>query len=469
MKNNRRNTYVWGCGKYLQNRMNEELAEELSIVGFVDNKLRGGLYGRDIISPNDLRDVDRIIVASILYFDEIKNEIKQLGLDVEIVFIDDALAEELARVAFRFISDEILAGDNHKIINEHKTEVIAYGVIPWKVSIHKDKLERYFEIIKGDLEDVWNLGEKKILAYSVGDAINLCKNYGLNNIICAELFLFQNEKINIDNLNITATRTAGTSVSDSKIYPLFCLAATRDENIFRDFRRSFIYLDTVGAASKEFGEKALAYILGRIPLFSEKDLYEFLKNDEIGNPYTYYFKINDKNIQADPNTFAYIMQLQELRIELGQLFNHGDIHSVCEIGVGYGGLCRLICQYFDIAEYTLVDLPEVVGLAKKYLSRFELSNRIVGVPGTQDVNDIHPDLVISNYAFCELGREAQEKYMHKVILNAAHGMMIWNRCSEFDSNLNGMTMEEFIGAVTNAKVWENPLIGEATRFISWSK
>ena len=460
------NTYVWGCGKYIQEKLNYELLSLLAIDGFIDVSRRGKLYGKEICAPNELRDVKRIIIGSIKYCDEIKRQILSLGIDVEIIFIDDALVELLNEVTRSVISSIIEEGKH----SSHKIKVIPYGSVPWKISIHKKKLDKYFEYVECRNLPSEMIGNKtKVLTFSIEETLDLSLKYGIKNIICAELFLIQMEKMYIEKLDIKADRKYGTSVADSKSYPLFCYAAAKDENVFRNFRNSYIYLDTVGAASREFGEKALEFIQGRYPSFSEREWKLFLLNDNIGSPYTYSFNVDSLKVLADPNTFAYIMQLQELFVEFGELFRDGIIRSVCEIGVGYGGLCRLIFEYFGVDSYVLVDLPEVLELSKKYLSNYIPINNVYGVDGTKDFKPIQVDLLISNYAFSELGREAQEKYMKNVVLNANHGIMIWNRCSEYDMELGGMTLEEFINSVNNAKVWSNSLIGETTKYISWSK
>jgi hypothetical protein len=51
-----------------------------------------------------------------------------------------------------------------------------------------------------------------------------------------------------------------------------------------------------------------------------------------------------------------------------------DIKDIIEIGVGYGGLCYIIGQYLDLNSYTLIDIPEVVSLAKLFLSKLPSLN-----------------------------------------------------------------------------------------------
>lgn len=69
---------------------------------------------------------------------------------------------------------------------------------------------------------------------------------------------------------------------------------------------------------------------------------------------------------------------------------------VREIGIGYGGQCRLLTSHLETPElYRLIDLPEVLGLSKKYLGQLG-SHPVEFVDGTKLDTDIESDLVISN-------------------------------------------------------------------------
>ena len=42
--------------------------------------------------------------------------------------------------------------------------------------------------------------------------------------------------------------------------------------------------------------------------------------------------------------------------------------NICEIGAGFGRSCHSILSLFDVENYTIIDLPEMIGLSRKYLS-----------------------------------------------------------------------------------------------------
>ena len=100
---------------------------------------------------------------------------------------------------------------------------------------------------------------------------------------------------------------------------------------------------------------------------------------------------------------------------------------IAEIGVGYGGLYRLLSCFVEIKKYWMYDLPEVLDLTKKYLSNFEeeLQDKVVFQKEMQEIDE-EIDLVISNWAFSEVNPDIQKLYMDRVIKKAKHGYLIFN-------------------------------------------
>lgn len=97
---------------------------------------------------------------------------------------------------------------------------------------------------------------------------------------------------------------------------------------------------------------------------------------------------------------------------------------IIEIGGGYGGQAEVISRITN-GHYTIIDLPEVVELQKKYL----LSRSIADVKFSIDTQTIlypdqstkrYPNLCISWCAWSELSRELREEYAEKVISKCDH-------------------------------------------------
>ena len=237
-----------------------------------------------------------------------------------------------------------------------------------------------------------------------------------------------------------------TSLTDNIDYPEFCLKASLDSSIFRDFRRSEIYRVALEHDSFEQGleyleatKKSSSNVLSKIN--------EFLKNDQIGNPEA--FDYEGIGTIAPP-TLRYIKILSDLESEFGTL----DNLNICEIGVGYGGLCRIISSYFHVKSYTLVDLKPVLMLAQRYLDYYPLNTTLIYKTMNELAKESY-DIVISNYAFTEMKREIQDIYLEKVLFSATKGYITYNEINPKD--FNSYTKEELIKLIPQIRV--NPEVG----------
>ncbi|MBH8561605.1 putative sugar O-methyltransferase [Nostoc sp. CENA67] len=237
-----------------------------------------------------------------------------------------------------------------------------------------------------------------------------------------------------------------TSLTDNIDYPEFCLKASLDYSIFRDFRRNEIYRIALEHDSFEQGleyleatKKSSSNVLSKIN--------EFLKNDQIGNPEVFDY---DGIGTIAPPTLRYIKILSDLESEFGTL----DNVNICEIGVGYGGMCRIINSYFKVKTYTLVDLKPVLMLAQRYLDHYPLNTTLI-YKTMNELSKENYDLVISNYAFTEIRREVQDIYLEKVLLSATKGYITYNEINPED--FHSYTKEELIQLIPQIRV--NPEVG----------
>lgn len=134
-------------------------------------------------------------------------------------------------------------------------------------------------------------------------------------------------------------------------------------------------------------------------------------NDMIGNPKLVYF-IPD--IEMSASTLQYIGVLSNLITHFGSL----DGKRIVEIGGGYGGQARTICDVYKPACYHIIDLYEVTLLQSRYLKEFDCVDCF-----TQPTGEEY-DLVISNYALSEIPDNKQ--YMDEVIMKSKHGYITCN-------------------------------------------
>ena len=238
----------------------------------------------------------------------------------------------------------------------------------------------------------------------------------------------------------------GTSASDNGVYPELCKNARSDDKIFRTFRSVPSYRLIVGGVSAELGNLYIDAIHRIIDNDEKrKSYYQWIistasKNDIVGNPYTFNYQLNNQKIRLSPDTLYYCKVLADLLY----MFDMGSINNITEIGVGYGGLLRLIDSYCSIEKINLVDLGEVLGLAERYLSLFKKNAYFDFLNGAEIKETVNTDLLISNYAFTELKRDIQDGYFDTIVSHAKSGYMICNRIAEDEEELGGYTWQEIM-------------------------
>lgn len=270
-------------------------------------------------------------------------------------------------------------------------------------------------------------------------------------------------RYNCKRLNYVPKRKK-SSISDDGAYPAVCLAASKDENIFSNFRRNFIYNRILEHVSREEGEDYLNVINEKgKQKFTNIEWEEFRKNDLYGNPRKYSYKIDEVSCKFSPTTLRYVKVLQDIV----SMFKFEEFQTVAEIGIGYAGECRILTSYIqNIKEYSLFDIPEALELAQKYLGKFGKRDKFKFVDGTKEIAEKEYDFVISNYAFSELVRGVQEMYMKKVILKSKSGYITWNPGSS--QELEGYSIEELLKLIPGSSiVEERPLSGAGNCIIVW--
>jgi putative sugar O-methyltransferase len=278
----------------------------------------------------------------------------------------------------------------------------------------------------------------------------------LKKIIPAQ-FISIIRKLKISN-NIFQSRFS-TSISDNLIYPNFCLKASTDLRIFSNFRRNDVYRQILEHVSYEIGiayldviNKSNSELLKNIELFKHNDLW--------GNPELFeYPKIG----KISPSTLRYIKVFGDLI----SLFKQVDGFKICEIGVGYGGQCRIINSVASPSEYTLVDIKPALMLSQCYLDNYIVSS-VLKYKTMNELEVQNYDMIISNYAFSELTRSIQEVYLKKVILNSKRGYITFNEITP--EHFKSYTREELLNIIPNSRIIdEKPLTHEKNCIIIWGE
>jgi hypothetical protein len=105
-----------------------------------------------------------------------------------------------------------------------------------------------------------------------------------------------------------------------------------------------------------------------------------------------------------------------------------------EIGGGYGGLCKVISCVVDFKSYTLIDLPSVVRLQRKYLEILGFDKddpdtpvRVVYFYDSENIDvDKEYDICISEYCISEFDIPGQEFYIDNVIGKSKNAYLLIN-------------------------------------------
>lgn len=241
---------------------------------------------------------------------------------------------------------------------------------------------------------------------------------------------------------------------DYSAYLNVCREAVTNEEVFKDFKRHPDYTPILEHVSFLQGMEYLLEIERGFP-YLLNHIKKFVTNDHIGNPRTYHTKEIEINIS--PTTLRYIKVLADLM----NLFGRLDTMNIVEIGVGYGGQCKIINDITEFGSYTLVDLPEVLALANKFLDRQGVKNVILKNP-SDDMGAY--DLCISNYAFTEIGRAYQNIYAEKIIKHSSRGYITCN----FLGQGGRMNKDEIFALRPGGRFLpEKPLTAEGNIIYTW--
>lgn len=199
---------------------------------------------------------------------------------------------------------------------------------------------------------------------------------------------------------------------------------------------------------------------------SQDDWNFLLSNDSIGEPRMGDYKFGEARARCSPTTLRYIKVLGDII----SLFDVKNFRTVTEIGIGYGGQCRILMNFLPIQRYNLVDLPEVLALAEKFLNTLNHTGDVRFIDGTHLYHEVPCDFFISDYAFSELSKPVQNIYVEKILSKAKAGYITWD--GELFAKLkmyDGYTLNEFVALIPGAKVFpEKPVTtSPENRIIVW--
>jgi len=202
---------------------------------------------------------------------------------------------------------------------------------------------------------------------------------------------------------------------DTTPYTEICVEAVENDEVFARFKQDTRYTAILEHVPPEHGEE-YAHTIQAYEL-DEDTINSFKENDSIGGANL--VEYDEPFGRISPSTLRYIQNA----LDISYFYGEGELNKIVEIGGGYGGLCKTISCLCDFDEYHIYDIEPASKLQEKYLSKFGVKAVHHSVP--EETKDI--DLVISNYAYSELGENLQDLYYNNVIKNAKKVYMILNR------------------------------------------
>ena len=96
----------------------------------------------------------------------------------------------------------------------------------------------------------------------------------------------------------------------------------------------------------------------------------------------------------------------------------------------------------QMKRYDLFDLQPVLRLTEKYLEHHILNASYKTTTLNQNMGDVEYDLIISNYAYSELPKDLQKKYIEKVLSKAKRGYLTMNSGLPNSCFHNKLSLEE---------------------------
>lgn len=248
-----------------------------------------------------------------------------------------------------------------------------------------------------------------------------------------------------------------TSISDYQAYREVCLKAATDDNKFNVFKQDRNYREILEHTDPGIASQYANYILES--KFNFDKIEAIKSNDEQGGALVLFY--GEPFGSISPSTLRYLKVL----VELEEMFGSLDNMNIAEIGVGYGGQCKLIYDYFKPTSYTLIDLPEPLALSERYHRKYNYAN-IKYTPQELLPVDATYDLIISNYALTECARPIQLDYLDKVVAKSKKGYITYNDISS-KFGIDSLSKEEFKNRLNCLEKAEYPISGNNNCILYW--
>jgi predicted O-methyltransferase YrrM len=234
---------------------------------------------------------------------------------------------------------------------------------------------------------------------------------------------------------------------DYKTFSDVCRLAVESDEVFQNFKNNskFTYMleQTKPIESCEYFCRSFSKILIEKygDILNKLPWIHYIENDMIGNPLKFkmvdlnnYLNLKNKKVEFSHSTLRYILYSLDIYSYIKTFYkDDGEVFKIVEVGSGYGGQCKILLDtlnFFNIknVEYTLIDLPNVNSLSKKYLKLISARGNYKCIPSTLYLNkrESEYDLFISCFSLGEMQKNYQDDYIDNLVNYSKRGYIIWN-------------------------------------------
>ncbi len=221
----------------------------------------------------------------------------------------------------------------------------------------------------------------------------------------------------------------------------------KNQQKFSYFKRNFFITSIIETVDRKLGAEYLNILESRNDGILKKGLESVIISDGVGNPIKY--KYPGYLLPMAPTTLRYLKITSDLNLLFGNKFKR-----VAEIGCGYGGQALVNDQILNIELTKLFDLPTVNKLIDRYLNSHLLHGSFKTTSLNQEIPENY-DLVISNYAFSEIPKLLQIRYIEKVLSKSKRGYLLMNTgINNYNNSKNKLTINELKNFLPDIQLFE---------------
>ena len=198
-----------------------------------------------------------------------------------------------------------------------------------------------------------------------------------------------------------------------------------DTRAFATFKTHENYTPILSGQDKIIGELNLELIQSdpQVHRLFLSHLREIKENDIIGTP-TIHDYGKYKMMAADTIKYGYNASYIKHNLK------EEPIKKIVEIGSGYGAMAKILHSFVQFDSYTMIDLPIVVKLCKKYLDHFPaIKDKMtyIGCDELDEIKKIGPiDLVIADSSMSECDLQSLKFYTTNVVDQSSYTYLIHN-------------------------------------------